>query len=147
MSQGNDRQSPKLRGKSPSRIPVFTPTPTKDSGSRKRPAPAPIIDLTGTDDKPKGEVKTPNNALKFKKFQELVKADVRNRNTSPRQVLAAKSGVPWVEKHLPKSMDELFVHKKKVEEVTFWINRVFTSRDIKRVSLIINAIEKLSFKL
>ncbi|ODM95581.1 Cell cycle checkpoint protein RAD17 [Orchesella cincta] len=110
--------------KSPSRIPV----PSSASSQRKRPvamlateesAPVPVSNLRQS------------KLTGFRRLEALAKAEVKNRAQEQGQsnagAVASKNFTPWVEKHLPRSVDDLFVHKKKVEEVTNWMSSFLQS--------------------
>lgn len=133
MSQDGKRDGPRTRGKSPSRIPVLIPSP--GTTGRKRPANV-LMDHTDGVGSRNVVATTPATPLTgLRRLEAMAKADVRNRNIlSPRQTVVSKNGNPWVEKHLPKSLEDLFVHKKKVEEMLTWMSRVLTPSRSRVVS-------------
>jgi len=128
MSQPQSRQtSLRNRNKSPSRIPVPSST------QRKRPA-----EVLGKEKSPVSlplATPTPSKLTGFRRLEALAAAAKAGCRTPDqgRQLggVATKNFNPWVRKHLPRSVDDLFVHKKKVEEVSSWLTRVLQIRTNK----------------
>ncbi|CAL8129669.1 unnamed protein product [Orchesella dallaii] len=74
----------------------------------------------------------------FHRLEALAKAEVKCRPKGQVQMSGNPSNkfIPWVEKHLPNSADDLFVHKKKLEEVTHWISRVLQSPNASKICVV-----------
>lgn len=67
---------------------------------------------------------------------QLFKKSATNANRTPSALhtpQAAPDQRPWTEKYQPKDMDELAVHKRKVQDVRSWLDSVTTGRDRKRL--------------
>ncbi|CAL8129667.1 unnamed protein product [Orchesella dallaii] len=74
----------------------------------------------------------------FRRLEALAKAEVKCRPQGQVQMSGDSTNkfIPWVEKHLPHSADDLFVHKKKVEEVTHWMSRVLQSPNATKICVV-----------
>lgn len=56
-----------------------------------------------------------------------------NGHSGPSKTLDLR---PWTEKYGPVNLDELAVHKKKVQDVTSWLQNVLSGRDRKRLLIL-----------
>lgn len=76
----------------------------------------------------------------IQKLQAAARMETNNK-TSQKDILLRKGkkikGCTWVDRNLPSNLDELFVHKKKVEEVTSWMKATMSSNRAVRSVLII----------
>lgn len=143
MSQESHRGLPDRMNKSPSRIPrpAATPISRKRTANMMTPSSAPS-GTAPTRTSPRNlQTKSPNPIMSgYQRLQAMAKADAKNKSTKSNKIgggLAPpshKNVMPWVDKHIPKSLDELFVHKKKVEEMMNWLNKVIKSRTELSVS-------------
>lgn len=87
-----------------------------------------------------GRTNSANGLDQVKRLQVATKQDSKNKDLA-RQVKAIKfQGTSWVERNYPEKTDDLFVNKKKIEEVQSWLKCAHgiegQSQGRNRVSLI-----------
>ena len=92
-------------------------------GSRATNGTGPLISKAGSN--------TSRNTGRSSARKFVSSKDTTRRSHSP----ASLGHRSWLEKHTPRHIDELAVHKKKIQDVRNWLENVFAGRD-PRVSLI-----------
>ncbi|KAL4911919.1 Rad17 cell cycle checkpoint protein-domain-containing protein [Aspergillus aurantiobrunneus] len=71
----------------------------------------------------KGQPKSVNNAKRF-----LLQSKPSSKIASPTPLQPQKENLPWVQRYAPLTLEELAVHKRKVQNVEQWLNDALTGK-------------------